>query len=57
MGFGATPLYTLGLAFIEDSVAKDQAPVYIGMFLFSKLLLLWINFIAIYCYVYLPVSH
>ncbi|XP_076801719.1 solute carrier organic anion transporter family member 4C1-like [Clavelina lepadiformis] len=30
-GVGATPLYTLGLSFIEDSVAKESAPVYIGI--------------------------
>ena len=30
MGFGATPLFTLGIAYIEDSVAKNKAPIYLG---------------------------
>ena len=29
-GFGCTPLYALGLAFIEDSVPKDSASLYLG---------------------------
>ena len=32
MGLGATPLYTLGLAYIEDSVSKNKAPIYLGEF-------------------------
>ena len=30
MGLGTTPLYTLGIAYIEDSVAKNKAPIYLG---------------------------
>ncbi|KAH0628111.1 hypothetical protein JD844_008854 [Phrynosoma platyrhinos] len=31
LGAGGTPLYTLGTAFIDDSVPKHQASVYIGI--------------------------
>ncbi|XP_076801290.1 solute carrier organic anion transporter family member 4C1-like isoform X2 [Clavelina lepadiformis] len=31
MGCGTTPLYTLGIAFIENSVPKNVAPIYIGI--------------------------
>ena len=30
-GFGATPLYTLGISYIEDSVPKKSSPLYFGI--------------------------
>nr|XP_026695031.1 solute carrier organic anion transporter family member 4C1-like [Ciona intestinalis] len=31
LGCGTTPLYTLGFTYIEDSVPKNSAPVYLGL--------------------------
>ncbi|CAK8686633.1 unnamed protein product [Clavelina lepadiformis] len=31
MGSGVTPFYTLGLAYIEDSVSKWSASIYLGI--------------------------
>jgi len=41
MGLGTTPLYTLGIAYLEDSVSKNKAPIYLGKF---SILLLNNNF-------------
>ena len=30
LGFGLTPFFTLGLAYIEDSVSKESASIYLG---------------------------
>lgn len=32
LGAGGTPLYTLGTTFIDDSVPKHKASVYIGRY-------------------------
>ncbi|XP_037667902.1 solute carrier organic anion transporter family member 4A1 isoform X5 [Choloepus didactylus] len=37
-GFGATPLYTLGVTYLDENVKSSYAPVYIGIFYTAAIL-------------------
>ena len=38
MGAGKTPLFPLGLAYLDENVSPKSAPVFIGLFLCSVMI-------------------